>query len=105
MNLRPIAVQRGCETALPHQLQSRVCHAHLGGRAQCLGSEAHGLPQRMAEQVERVLHPAGTAPRRGVQGGAPWPGAASPGLLRQGNRPIQQRLVQVGRDEPQAEVA
>ena len=59
----------------------------------------------MAEQVQRVLPPAGTAHRSGVQGGAQLPGAEAPGLFRQGDRPIQQRLVQGVRDEPQAEVA
>src|SRR5262249_19234410 len=101
----PIESQRGWETALPSQLQSRGCPENLGGRAPCLGSAAHGLPQRLAEQVAGVLSPAGTAPRRGVQGGAQWPGAASPGLLRPGDRPIQHRLVQVVRAEPQAAVA
>ena len=94
----------GFETALPHQLQARGSHEPLGGRVQGLGREAHRFPQGMAEQVERVLDPTGTEQRGGVQGGAQLPGTESPSLLRQGDRPIQQCLVQVVRDEPQAEV-
>jgi hypothetical protein len=43
----------------------------------------------MAEQGERVLDPAGTAQRGGVEGGAQVPGTEASSLLRQGDRPIQ----------------
>ena len=57
--LPPIQVQGRFETALSHQRQPGVLHNRLRGRAQFLGRQAHGLAQRMAEQVQGVLDPAG----------------------------------------------
>ena len=55
-----IEVQRGFETAVPHQHQPGFLHEHLSGCLQLLSRETHGLPQRTAEQVPRVLDMAGT---------------------------------------------
>ncbi len=89
---------------MSHQDQARFLHDRLGRRAQCPRREAHRLAQRMPKQVQGVLHAASTKQRRGVQGRPQLPGAEAPGLLRQGDRPLQQDFVQVMRDEPHAKV-
>jgi hypothetical protein len=58
----------------------------------------------MAEQGQRVLDPAGAKQRGGGQDRTQLPGPEAPSLLRQGDRPIQQRLVQVMGDESQTKV-
>ena len=73
----PLERQRGCETARPHQRQSRVCPEPRGGRAQGRGRAAHGLPPRLAEQVERV-RPTRPAPHRGGESRAARRGLAPP---------------------------
>ena len=55
---------------------------------------------RMAEKGERRLHAARAPPRGGVQGHTELPGPASAGLLRQGDRPLQQNRVQRVGDQP-----
>ena len=102
--LPPIQVQGGFETAVSHQRQPcGLSDRHRGG-AQCLGCQADGLAQGMAEQVQGVLHPAGADQRSGVQDRAQLPGTEPSGFLRQGDGAIQQGLVQVVCDEPHPEV-
>ena len=67
--------------------------------------QAHRLAQRLAEQVQRVRHPAGAKQRGGVQDRTQLPHPEASRGLRQGDGPIQQGLVQVVRDQPHPAVA
>src|SRR4029453_13319735 len=64
----------------------------------------HRLAQRMPKQVQGVLHAASPKQRCGVQGRPQLPSAAAPGLLCQGDRPLQQDFVQVMSHEPHTKV-
>src|SRR5712691_7472683 len=102
--LPPIQVQCGFETAVSYQRQPCILHDCLSGCAQCRSHQVHRLAQRMAEQVQRVLDPAGTEQGCRVQDHAQLPGTEAPGVLRQCDGPIQQGLVHVVGDEPHPEV-
>src|SRR6516164_460614 len=102
--LSPVEIQRGLEAALADQHQAGIHQDSLCRCVQLLGREAHGLAQRMAQQVQRVLDPARAEQGRGVQGGPQLPRPKATGFLRQRHRPLQQPLVQIMRDKPHTKV-
>ena len=82
-----IEVQRGFETAVPHQHQPGFLHEHLSGCLQLLSRETHGLPQRTAEQVPRVpTWPAPTAVWRLGRRAVAWHRSSRMGASRQMER-------------------
>ena len=97
----PIEVQRGFETAVPHQHQLCFGHNRLGGGAPFPGREAHGLAQRMAEQIERILHPAST--KRAESGCCSCRTPILPGFFRHGDGPSSRFCPNVC-DEPHAKL-
>ena len=48
-----VEVQRGLEATVAHRYRPCLLHEGLGGHAKLPGRDAHGFPQRMAEQAER----------------------------------------------------
>jgi hypothetical protein len=81
--------QRGCSPGLPPPLQDR--------------DHAQGLAQGVSHQVDRVLHPASTPQRAGIQRRPQRPRAEPPGPRGQRHRALNQPPVQVALDQPLAE--